>query len=77
MMVFIKRTGNLLPFLVMLVAASLHLMCTSSCSDTHSFSSFGKEVNIKGDAISEISIFSNTNVNMLVVDTFFSDSAKS
>lgn len=76
-MVFIKRTGNLLPFLVMLAAASLHLMCTSSCSDARSFSSFGKEVNIKGDPLSEKSIFSSTNVNMLVVDTFLVDSAKS
>src|SRR5690606_12618085 len=69
-MVFINRTGNLLPFLVIIVAASLHLMCASSYNETRSISSFEREVKIKGEPISEISIFSNKNVNLLVVDTF-------
>ena len=52
------------------MTVSLQVMCTSSYNETRSISSFEREVNIKGDPLSEITIFSNKNVNMLAMDTF-------
>src|SRR5690606_21313523 len=69
-MVIIKKTRNLFLYFVTIIVASLQLRCTSSYNEIGSISSFEREVNIKGDPISEISTFSNKNVNMLVVDTF-------